>query len=158
MGELGRYVEPRASYYVTSITTDSKKIFASEKACKLLIVTMQFYKYYLDYRIYGFVVMPDHFHAIIEPGPEYNITAIMNKIKGNFGNKYNRLAGRSGTVWQSKFYGEGIRNQMEMRRKIDYIHNNPVRAGLTDTPAAYEYSSYRYYQGQIKDYLLDIPG
>ena len=84
MAKLRRYLEPGASYFVTSVVKDREKIFLSEKACKLLIVTMQFYKYYLDYKIYAFVIMPDHIHAIIQPGDEFNISVIMNKIKGNF--------------------------------------------------------------------------
>lgn len=47
------------------------------------MVTMQFYKYYLDYKIYAFIIMPDHFHMIIEPGSKFNISVIMNKIKVN---------------------------------------------------------------------------
>ncbi|WP_373000595.1 transposase [Lutispora sp.] len=74
------------------------------------MVTMQFYKYYLDYKIYAFVIMPNHFHAIIQPGAEFNISVIMNKIKGNFGNKYNRIVGKTGKVWQSRFYDEGLRD------------------------------------------------
>ncbi|QSZ28209.1 transposase [Aceticella autotrophica] len=42
--------------------------------------------------------MPDHFHAIIQPGEEFNISIIMNKIKGNFGNKYNKIMGREGKL------------------------------------------------------------
>lgn len=68
MSKLRRYLEPGASYYVTSVTNRREKIFLSPKVCKLFIVTMEFYKYYLDYKLYAFVVMPDHFHAIIEPG------------------------------------------------------------------------------------------
>jgi putative transposase len=76
---------------VTSVVKNREKIFLSEKVCKLLMVTMLFYKYYLDYKIFAFVIMPDHFHVIIEPGNEFNISVIMNKIKGNFGNKYNKI-------------------------------------------------------------------
>jgi len=54
----------------------------------------------------------------------------MNKIKGNFGNKYNKMVGRSGNVWQSRFFDEGITDRKELISKINYIHNNPVRAGL----------------------------
>lgn len=158
MSKLRRYLEPGASYYVTSVTNGREKIFLSPKVCKLFIVTMEFYKYYLDYKLYAFVVMPDHFHAIIEPGNEFNISVIMNKIKGNFGNKYNKMVGRSGNVWQSRFFDEGITDRKEFISKINYIHNNPVRAGLAQSPADYEFSSYNYYQNKTVNYLIDIPG
>ena len=127
LAKLRRYLEPGASYFVTSVVKDREKIFLSEKECKLLMVTMQFYKYYLDYKIYAFVIMPDHIHAIIQPREEFNISVIMNKIKGNFGNNYNKIVGKQGKVWQSRFYDEGITNMKELMEKIQYIHNNPVR-------------------------------
>ncbi|MDI6604550.1 MAG: transposase [Thermoanaerobacteraceae bacterium] len=157
MTKLRRYLEVGASYFVTSVVKDREKIFLSEKACKLLIVTMQFYKYYLDYKIYAFVIMPDHFHAIIQPGEEFNISVIMNKIKGNFGNKYNKIMGREGKLWQSRFYDEGIRESKELQNKIEYIHNNPVRAGIVKTPGEYEFSSYNYYYDKVNNYLVDMP-
>lgn len=82
----------------------------------------------------------------------------MNKIKGNFGNKYNKMVGRSGNVWQSRFFDEGITDRKELISKINYIHNNPVRAGLAQSPADYEFSSYNYYQNKTVNYLIDIPG
>lgn len=118
---------------------------------------MQFYKYYLDYKIYAFVIMPDHFHAIIQPGEEFNISVIMNKIKGNFGNKYNKITGREGKVWQSRFYDEGIRDRKELLSKIEYVHNNPVRAGIVKTAGEYEFSSYNYYYEKVNNYLVDLP-
>ena len=158
MSKIRRYLEPGAAYFVTSVIKNREEIFLSEKACKLLIVTLLFYKYYLDYKIYGFVIMPDHFHAIIEPGKEFNISVIMNKIKGNFGNKYNKLQGRTGQVWQSRFYDEGIMGDMDkLNQKIEYMHNNPVRAGIKNSPDMYEFSSYNYYNGKVANYLLDMP-
>ncbi|MDI6605472.1 MAG: transposase [Thermoanaerobacteraceae bacterium] len=69
----------------------------------------------------------DHFHAIIQPGEEFNISVIMNKIKGKFGNKYNKIMCRKGKFWQSWFYNEEIRDSEESRNKIEYIHNNPEK-------------------------------
>lgn len=101
--------------------------------------------------------MPDHFHVIIEPGSEFNISVIINKIKGNFANKYNRITGREGEVWQSRFFDEGIKSRQELMQKIEYIHNNPVRAGIADSAGKYEFSSYNYYFGIVRNYLINMP-
>jgi negative regulator of sigma E activity len=81
----------------------------------------------------------------------------MNKIKGNFGNKYNKIQAKSGQVWQSRFYDEGLTSVEEIKRKINYIRNNPVREEIVYTPGDYEYSSYNYYQGRINNYFIDMP-
>jgi putative transposase len=150
-------LEPSAAYFITSVTYNRQPFFQDHTASRLLLITLQYYKYYLDYRLYAFVIMPDHFHMLLQPAHEYPLPTIMNKVKGNFSNKYNRLKGRQGTVWQAGYYDEGIRDYQGLIKRIEYIHNNPVRAQLTTSPDQYEFSSYGYYYGSPVNYLIDYP-
>lgn len=43
--------------------------------------------------------------------------------------------------WQESFYDHVIRNRKELVERLNYIHLNPVRAGLAGKPGEYEYSS-----------------
>ena len=65
----------------------------------------------------------------------------MKMIKGNFARKYNKMNLREGKVWQKAFYDEGIRNMDMLLQKIEYIHNNPVRAKIVTSPEEYPFSS-----------------
>lgn len=103
------------------------------------------------------MIIPDNFYVIIEPRSEFNISVIMDKIKGNFGNEYNKTVGREGQVLQPRLYDEGITDRNELIEKIEYIHNNPVRAGLAQMPSEYKFSSYGYYFDKVKNYLVDLP-
>jgi REP element-mobilizing transposase RayT len=64
-------------------------------------------------------------------------------------------------VWQHDYHGVDIRTRPFLQQKMDYIHNNPVRAGLVREPQDYVYSSaadYYYHQqvGPIKTNLLEL--
>ena len=49
-------------------------------------------------------------------------------------------------IWQPSFYDFNIYSEEKMQQKLDYIHYNPVRAGLCKNPEDWPWSSYRYYE------------
>ncbi|MDI6605121.1 MAG: hypothetical protein QME35_08305 [Thermoanaerobacteraceae bacterium] len=49
-----------------------------------------------------------------------------------------------------------IRDGEELQNKIEYIHNNPVRAGIVETPEEYEFSSYNYYYDKVNNYFIGM--
>jgi len=50
-----------------------------------------------------------------------------------------------GRLWQSRFWDHVIRNERDLKKHIDYIHNNPVKHGMMGDPSAYEHSSIRIF-------------
>ena len=48
-------------------------------------------------------------------------------------------------LWQPGFYDFNIYNEEKLLEKLNYMHNNPVKAGLVLSPSDYEWSSYREY-------------
>jgi REP element-mobilizing transposase RayT len=48
-------------------------------------------------------------------------------------------------VWQDSFWDKILYNERMLRQKLNYMHRNPVRAGLVENPEDYPYSSYRNY-------------
>ncbi|MBU1146806.1 MAG: hypothetical protein KKD11_00430, partial [Candidatus Omnitrophica bacterium] len=70
---------------------------------------------------------------------------IMMMIKGSFASKINKINNTSGKIWQKAFYDECILDSVQLINKLEYMHNNPVRANLTTSPEEYPYSSYNHY-------------
>ena len=145
MGNIKRYFEPDAAYFVTSVTYKRKALFVEEKAVSLLLLTIEYFKLTLDYRIFAFCILPEHIHFIIQPFGKYNLSYIMLMIKGNFSRRFNKLLGLTGHIWQKRFYDEGIRDAAMLISKIDYIHNNPLKHGTVTDIDKFAYSSYQYY-------------
>ena len=48
-------------------------------------------------------------------------------------------------VWQDSYWDVNVYTERFLRQKLNYVHRNPVRAGLAKEPGAYAYSSYRNY-------------
>ena len=156
MSKIRRYLEPGASYFLTTVVKDREKIFIDNKICYWLLGTIGFYKVILDFNLYAFVFMPDHVHLLVQPlNNKYTISDFMRGVKGAFSAKYNRFKGRKGPLWQSRFYDEGIRTRRDFISKLNYIHNNPVSKGLVKDPGKYQFSSYVWYNGKIPNYLVD---
>lgn len=145
MGNIKRYYEDNAAYFLTTVTKDRVAIFRDSKNCKILLVTIEYFKLILDYRLYGFCIMPEHLHLIIHPFGKYNFSYIMKMLKGSFARKLNKINGREGKIWQKGFFDECITDSLQLIRKLEYLHNNPVKANLVNSPEEYAYSSYNHY-------------
>jgi len=99
----------------------------------------------LDYRGHGrfllhaFVIMPDHFHALITPAPDVSLEKAMQFIKGGFSF---RLKSKL-DVWMRSFNESQIMSAEKFQSCVRYIQANPVRRGLALTPEAFDFSSAR---------------
>ena len=93
------------------------------------------------FRILAWVVMPDHFHWVIDAGKN-NPSLLIRRIKLSFSSSYRKRYGlRQGRVWQYRFWNHIIMSQRDMNIHFDYIHRNPVKHGLVKDPFRYPYSS-----------------
>jgi putative transposase len=99
--------------------------------------TMLHYQAQRKYRLHGFVIMPDHLHVLITPACDISLERAVQLIKGGF--SY-RLKSRC-PVWQESFTNHRIRDVVDFEQHVEYIHQNPVRAGLVLEAAQYPYSS-----------------
>jgi len=92
------------------------------------------------YKLYAFVVMPNHVHVLLEP--KVPLARITHGIKGVSARLANRILGRSGRpFWQDESFDRWLRDEAEFRRTVRYIENNPVRAGLVQNPEDWPWSS-----------------
>ncbi|MFH0952205.1 MAG: hypothetical protein V1838_03360 [Patescibacteria group bacterium] len=65
---LQRFNEDSYAHFVTTNTFKNKLIFANEKCCLSLIKDLDYYRKTLDFKLLGYVIMPDHLHMIIMVG------------------------------------------------------------------------------------------
>lgn len=133
MRTFRRYILPDSFYFITCNTYQRNRI--------LLIDTPLFWKSWRGLEPYAWVILPDHFHCIIECG-NMNISKIMHSFKITYSRKF-RDTFNPGKVWQDRFWDHIIRDQKDMNRHLDYIHYNPVKHGLVKDPFLYEHSSLR---------------
>jgi REP element-mobilizing transposase RayT len=83
------------------------------------------------------VVMPDHTHIILQPNEGIELKMIYSGIKGVSARKVNLMRNSRGQIWQHESYDRIIRDGREFRQKVNYLANNPVKAGLVDETQNY---------------------
>lgn len=79
--------------------------------------------------VHAYVVMGNHFHLAIET-PEANLVSGMAWLQGTFANRFNRVHGESGHVFQSRYKSILVEEGRPLLGLVNYIHLNPVRAGI----------------------------
>ena len=83
------------------------------------------------YELGPWVVMPNHVHAIVRPLGTHLLDEIVKSWKGFVGREANKLLNQSGKAfWAREYYDHLIRDDEERSRLADYVHDNPVKAGL----------------------------
>uniref|UniRef100_A0A7C6EMF5 Transposase IS200-like domain-containing protein n=1 Tax=candidate division WOR-3 bacterium TaxID=2052148 RepID=A0A7C6EMF5_UNCW3 len=140
-----RVIKPGAIYYIWTTTKDCIEIFNDPHWARFLLLSIGYHRYMLNYKIFGYLIMPESFYVIIQPGKMFTVSKIMKLIKGNFARKYNEVKKREGTVWSQSFDAELVENMAQLKEHLDYIHMQPVNRGLTKDPGEYEFSSYNNY-------------
>lgn len=138
---LLHWEQPGSVYFITFKTTE--KLTLSDTAKNITFASIRFHAN-KKYRLYACVVMETHVHSIIQPleeskGAFYSIAQIMHSIKSYSANRIQRLLNIKGTVWQDENYDRIVRDDKDYLEKLNYIVNNPLKAGLVDKPENYKW-------------------
>jgi putative transposase len=172
---LPKFNDTSYAHFVTTRTHGNYPYFRDKSLAKILQEEMEFYAKKYGFDLLGHVIMPDHLHLLVwwdvEAKPGLTISKIMQGIKGSAARRIIDLVKGSSEhplrlrrepmlsstpkyvhkqnlryrLWQPGFYDFNIYSEEKLRGKLDYMHDNPVRAGLAPEPAKYRWSSYRDY-------------
>ena len=95
------------------------------------------------FTLHGAVIMPDHAHLVLTPLYDgsgfYSIPEIMQGIKSVSAHRINRALTRAGQIWQHESFDHVLRPEESIEAKVQYICENPVRAGLVKHPQEYRW-------------------
>jgi putative transposase len=102
--------------------------------------------------------MPDHVHAIVWFAAPGGLSPFMKSWKQTTSLRLKRVlcgvapnyAGTISTdepLWQAKYYPFNLYSALKARERLDYMHLNPVRAGLVARAVDWRWSSAGYYEG-----------
>lgn len=90
--------------------------------------------------IHAHVIMPNHVHLLLEPRAE--LKQITHAIKGKSARQCNAILNRTGRrFWQEESFDHWVRDSGSFERIRLYIENNPVSAGLVESPEEWPWSS-----------------
>jgi len=167
-----RIYENQSPHFLTCTVVDWLPLFSSPAVVEMLYTSWRFLQVHERMIIYAYVIMENHLHLVAaspdlskEIGDFKSFTArqIVDDLrKKQAQDVLRRLAqgkavykqDREHQVWQEGSHPQLIQGEEMIRRKIDYIHYNPVKRGYVDEPTHWRYSSARNYAGLPG--LLDI--
>jgi REP element-mobilizing transposase RayT len=140
---------PCAFYHVTSRGNEQKEIFKSDKDKEKFISYLESSSIRYDAAIHAYCLMNNHYHLLLET-PSGNLSQIMRHINGAYTTYFNIKRKRAGHLLQGRYKAILVEADEYAQELSRYIHLNPVRAGLTEKPEEYAWSSYKCYIGKGK--------
>ena len=151
MSVYRRFTGHDLPFFVTTNTVDRTPLFAAEASVLLLTQVIAEVRHETKFRLHAWVLMPDHIHMVLSTPNVVAVGDVMRLVKGRFANRHNRQTERCGSVWQSRFHERALRNDAALMRAIDYVHMNPVEAGLVERAEDYRWSSAKWWACRVDD-------
>ena len=129
------------TFFITSSICDKRNLLQSDRAAGLLVRVLYEYRAQRKYCLHEFVVMPNHFHALLTVDAAMTIERAVQFIKGGFAFRAGREFGFLAPVWQKGFSEVRILDADAFLRTSVYIRNNPVARHLVEEASQFCYSS-----------------
>jgi len=127
------------TFFATTKTSMGKRLLQSERNAMLLIDVLRSCVAERKFLLHDFVIMPDHVHLLLTVQKDMTIEKSMQLIKGRFSYRLKRECQYLGEVWQRGFSEARADDEKSILSYREYISQNPVKAGLADTPIQYPY-------------------
>jgi putative transposase len=139
-----RLVEPGIPLHITHRGVDRSPTF-------LVDLDFAYYRWALGEAstasrcaVHAYVLMTNHVHLLVTPADREGPSRMMQSIGRRYVRFFNDRYRRTGTLWEGRFRSTLVATPKYFFACSRYIELNPVRAGITDNPAAYEWSSFRH--------------
>ena len=170
-----RVHEPDGAHFVTSTIVGWLPVFTSPACCEILAGSFAYCREHKGLRLHGWVIMENHFHAIVTAPALPAVLADLKKFTArrllaqlasdrrdwllrllDEGKAAHKTRSRY-QVWQEGFHPQAIHDDAMMIQKLEYIHNNPVRRGWVASPEHWRWSSAHEWLGGVSPVLFCDP-
>jgi putative transposase len=145
---LKRFHHTGQSHFVTFTCYHRLPHLADDRACQVFVVALERARKLYQFRVYGFVAMPEHVPLLISEPESGTIAKAVQALEDFLlvaHHSGSRLLRMSIPLWQKRYYDRNIRDYPEFVEKLQYIHRNPVKRGLVERPEDWNWGSFRHY-------------
>ena len=149
MSRHKRYSDDWNVYHVM-IRCNNRQMLLSKKEVKIMLL-QSFGKFQqrMGFKIYGFVIMDNHAHWLVQVQVKHGLSVVMQKVLLSFGRRYRQRYDYVGYFWQGRYKSVGVPTDKAMCEMLRYVHENPVKAKMVNRCEDYNYSSaYKYSNGK----------
>ncbi len=142
-------------YHILVRGNQKQKIFLEEDDYRKYLKLISRYKIRFGFKLYGFCLMPNHVHIMIEPRIPREISKAIGGISLSYAQWFNKKYKNVGHLWQDRFKSFIVEKNQYLINCINYIELNPMRAGIIKDPIEYRWSSYKARLTGTKENLLN---
>jgi putative transposase len=110
-----------------------------------------------SFTIDNFVIMGNHYHLIIKPGPEESLSKLMQWIMSVYAMAYNRATGRTGHFWGERFFSRVLDSLQQFLKVFEYIDYNPQEARLVEDHRDWPFSGLAHHRSGKRHLIENVP-
>ena len=164
------YDDVFSTHYITFACYKRRRLLDDDRNKQIVLGVLDDQLTKQNAKCAGFAIMPDHVHATIwfpETGQLSSFVRVwkqrssfqIKRIMAEHLKSYFSKISKDDPVWQPGYYDFNIYSEEKLREKLEYMHNNPVRAGFVGSPESWKYSSARYFSnGKSVGVPIEFPG
>jgi putative transposase len=142
-------------YHVLNRGNGRAKVFRKEGDYAAFVDLLAAAKERLAMRILGYVLLPNHFHLVLWPHDDGDLSRWMQWLMTAHVRRYHQHYHSSGHVWQGRFKAFPIEQDEHLLTVLRYVERNPLRANLVDWAENWAWSSLAWRVGGKRPAMLD---
>lgn len=132
-------------YHVINRGNNRQDVFRDNEDFEIFLKTIKKFKEKYAFKIYGYCLMNNHVHLILEPTIKNTLSKIIQSITLSHIRLYHKKYRSSGHLWQGRFKNPIIQADEYLLESLRYVELNPVRAGIVRSPEDYPFSSCKFH-------------
>jgi putative transposase len=140
MTRIARVVVPGFAHHVTQRGNNQQDVFFVDDDRLFYLKLLGYYARRHGLEMNGYCLMTNHVHLIVTPRTGSSLAQTMGSVGVLYARYINQRHGRSGHLWQGRFFSCPIGDDHYLR-VLRYVERNPVRAGICRQAWTYPFSS-----------------
>jgi len=146
-----------AIYHAMARGNQKQLTFINEEDFVKYLDILKHYKRKYKFKLYGYCLMPNHVHLMLEVEHGPDLGKIMQGLNQTYTIWFNHKYKKVGHLWQGRYKSKVVQKDGYLWDCIEYMETNPIRANISKSPFEYYWSSWKMRLGYQTDSLLDIP-
>lgn len=156
MPRTARFVVPGVTLHIVQRGHDRHPCFFQEADYRAYLGYLSEFALKHACSVHAYCLMTNHVHLLVTPHATDSCAKLMKNLGQNHVQRINSRRGRTGTLWEGRFWSCPVTTERYVLACYRYVELNPARAGMVAHPSEYPWSSYNdNVQGERGSFLLD---
>jgi len=131
MPRRARIILSNTAHHIVQRGHNRQAVFIEDADYQYYLRTLREWKEELAIKVYGYCLMTNHVHLIIDPCEDRdNLGKLMKRLAGRQTRYVNYLERRSGSLWEGRYKSSPIETDTYLLACCRYVELNPVKAGM----------------------------